>query len=231
MSKKYQGNFSADGSKDYIILGSHIRVSRALYDNTYCLCPMVASSRIMHCGKTSFDFQIQLRLRETHELLVSVVWKAVCIDAVTGQQADLPQQFVNRKKHVKEEDYFTYPKFERLSIPGQTFTEEVLVLHSDMDYIEHVTSNVFLMYAENCAASATKAGHYRYFREDIVHYQLELAHVLHTGQSRAGDRLVVHTWQHPTQDTTLYCVITKQGSDIFQARLDYYDTPPLAAKM
>ena len=195
-----------------------MEVSLPLYEKSACDFPMIASWSLLEIGKTSTVWQDAFYEESTGDLLMKLWIKFVYTDLTTRRPTPWPQSLLDQcRAFIVEKGQEKFPDVPPLELPATHYSTEVRITHSEMDQLFHTNQSNYLKYSMDCASEAAEAGFLKGFNEDMCFYHAKNVSVIHRGESFAGDRLKVHTWQDSGNVNILKFVIKKGDTDIYYA--------------
>lgn len=213
------------GVQFVFLLGYHIEVSTELYRTASMMSKMKMVTKLSSVGNSSFSFHISIFDETSGQTLATMFRDMVQVNSTTRKPEPLPPAF--KRKLQKVMDGFQIQPPPRLVLPSvnreSCFCCKLIVNNIDMDYNDHTTQVKYVDYTLECAAQAAASGYYKKLKRDIFSYCVSKLSILHIGESRAGDELLVMTWEDQLNPLLLYFVVTKDGKDICQAKIEFYD--------
>ena len=119
----------------------------------------------------------------------------------------------------REPVFLELPK--TLPWPWQKFSYFVEVRHSDTDNLYHSNQASYFQFCMDAATEATKLGHFRLLKGDLLSYRLELMESLFKGESFPGDKLQVSVWENQAKPSEIFSQIEKEGQIIWLGKIGF----------
>lgn len=207
------------------MVGLHIEISDDFYQTASMASKMRIVARLASVGNSSFSHHLTMINEDSGQVMATIFRELVHISAKTRKPEPLTPIFRQQAQRILEGSQLRTPP--RLVLPSvnrqNCYCCKITVLNIDMDIYYHTTQLKYVDYALECAAQATESGYYRRLEKDICNYCVKKSSFVHIGESHAGDELLVMTWEDQLNPLLLYFVVTNNGKDICQAKMEFYD--------
>jgi acyl-CoA thioesterase FadM len=207
------------------MVGMHIEISDDFYQTASMSSEMRIVAKLSSIGKSSFSYHLTLTNEDSGQVMASMFRELVHIGAKTRKPEPFDPNFRQTVNRILEGFQLRPPS--RLVLPSvnrqNCYSCKIRVLNIDMDIYYHTTQLKYVDYALECAAQATESGYYKRLKKDICNYCVKKSSFVHLGESHAGDELLVMTWEDQLNPLLLYFVVTNNGKDICQAKMEFYD--------
>ena len=207
------------------IVGVHTEISEDFYQTASMASKMRLVTTLASIGNSSFSFRVTMINEDSGQVMAANFRELVHISAKTRKPEPLPPCLKQNPNGIL--DGFQLQAPPRLLLPSvgrqNSYCCKITVLNIDMDIYYHTTQLKYADYALECAARATESGYYKRLKGDICDYCVKKSSFAHIGESHAGDELSVMTWEDQLNPLLLYFVVTKEGKDVCQAKMEFYD--------
>ena len=146
----------------------------------------------------------------------------VCVNAESRRPVPFPSWF--REKYAA----FTKPKnpsqaVKKVAKPEHVFfSYKMKTAFSDTDSNLHVRHSKYMRYCVDCAETATAAGFYSGIKDNFLLYRAKSLTTQNSGESRAGEELIIHTWEDASNPLLLYFQIEKEEKSICFFTIEMY---------
>lgn len=203
----------------------HVEISENFYRTATLTSKIRLVNKLSSVGNSSFSMHGSLINENSGQMMAVMLREMVHIGSKTGKPEPLSPIFREKARSIL--DGFQLQSPPRLLLPSvnreNCYSCKITVLNMDMDFYYHTTQLKYVDYALECAARATESGYYKRIKGDINDYCVKQSIFVHIGQSHARDELLVMTWEDQLNPLLLYFVITNEGKDICQAKMEFYD--------
>lgn len=203
----------------------HVQISKELYTQASLASKVKILIKLVHFGTSSLTFQASMTDENSGLLMASAFRCLVQVNLETRKSKPLSHEFRQKLTEILNGRQMKMPPtlvHGILDTKGSYFCT-IVVKNMDMDNNNHTTNVTYYDYALECATRAAAAGHYTKLKGDICGYCVKMANLEHSGESRAGDKLLVMTCEDPSNPMLLYFSVAKENRDIAHAMLEYYD--------
>ena len=208
----------------FLAFGRHWKFYPALFDRAAVDFPMLIRSRISAIGRSSFDTWQTVEDEKDGSLLASLVFRLVNIDPVVrGAGVPIPDNVRQGMLRGVAPDAEKFPKIATPhAVPKDAFSCRIKVRYDDMDLLFHTNQGSYPGFMLECAAQAAEAGYYSEIREDVAFLRPRWTTGIYLAESHAGDELDVSTWENADNKMLLNFLVSRQGTHIYYAQLEYY---------
>ena len=183
--------------------------------------PLKIITELDYVGHTSQALKTKIQ-NEDGKVLATEHMVFVCVNEESRRPVPFPSWF--REKYAA----FTKPKNqilakEKVAKPENGFfSYKMKTAFSDTDTNLHVNQAHYVRYCVDCAETATAAGFYSGIKENFLLYGAKSLTTLYSGESRAGEELIIHTWEDASNPLLLYFQIEKEEKAICFFTIEMY---------
>ena len=185
--------------------------------------PILAISRLVYVGNSSFSVDITVSDFKTGATLCSFLISMVYIDISTRKPMPLPVWLMEAASKVPRlQCALPAPRFGAFSLPPDMYKYNVKVFHSDIDYNGHAIWSVYVKWCVDAGTDAAENAFYRDFKGNILNYDVEKMEVQYMGEVLVNEEIVVGTWQEESERKILCFAMSSKNGPVFAARFTYY---------
>lgn len=209
----------------FFVLQVRAEISTELYKTPGIAVKLKNISDVLHVGNSTITFRT-IMMNETSGVVLAIhYWDNIHVNAKTRKAEPFPADFKQKVQKMLSMAPIQSPQ--RLRLPAvdrrNCYCCKLVVRNIDMDGNDHTTQVMYVEYALEIAAQATSSGYYKKLQGDICGYGVKNAQFVHTGESAAGDELLLMTWEDESNPLLIYFVIRKDSKDVCHAKIEFYD--------
>ena len=172
-------------------------------------------------GNSSLNSIACLTDKEDGSFLAKNINQVVTVDKTTRKPTPIPDWWKNKYMPVVEgNERLIVPALE---IPPKTYAYDIRVAWSDIDIYWHTNYLTYIRYCLDTAKDGIVKNYYAKFHDDILQYHVKSMDIMYRGESKAGDRLDVKSWENPDDPYLLHFDISVVGKTIFQNSMHFYE--------
>ena len=185
------------------------------------LLPVKIITELDYIGRTSQAWKSEIQ-NEDGKALATEQEFYVGVNEESRRPVQFPSWF--REKYAA----FAKPKNqiqaeEKVAKPEHGFfSYKMKTAFSDTESNLHVNQARYVRYCVDCAETATVAGFYLGIKENFLFYRAKSLTTLYSGESRAGEELIIHTWEDASNPLLLYFQIEKEEKSICFVAIEMY---------
>ena len=185
------------------------------------ILPVKIITELGYVGSTSQAWKGEIQNKDGKVLATERV-VFVCVNEESRRPVPLPSWF--REKYAA----FTKPKNQSQAVKKVAkpkhgfFSYKMKTAFSDTDLNLHVNKGSYVRYCVDCAETATAVGFYSVIKENFLLYRAKSLTTQYSGESRAGEELIVHTWEDASNPLLLYFQIEKEEKSICFFTIEMY---------
>lgn len=207
-----------------VLIGRHVRVSRRLYDLAAIDFPMIATSWVTRVGNSSFDVQMNLTHADGGELLAECATRGITVDIQSRRTYPIPENIRQQMISMTTPGSLSFPSFSPpTEVPPNAFSCSMQVRYDDTDFMQHVASHNYIAFIRECASQACTAGCFTRLKGDFAFYVAESVVTLITGQTFAGEEMMMSTWEDASDSLLLYFIARRHEKTVFFAQMRLFD--------
>ena len=185
------------------------------------LLPVDIVSELEFIGRSSQGLKSEMLNKDgkvlaiDHEVLVNVDEETIRPKPYPSSLLEKFAAFAKPKNQSKAEKKVAKPEH-------GFFSYKMKTAFSDTDSNLHVNQAHFVRYCVDCAETATAAAFYSGIKENFLLYGAKSLTTLYSGESRAGEELIIHTWEDASNPLLLYFQIEKEEKSICFFTIEMY---------
>ena len=143
---------------------------------------------------------------------------------VTRTPTPIPDWWKDTYQSAVVEDKRLIVAVRQVPVDVTTYKYMMKIAWSDTDQYKHTNYQSYVRFCLDAAMDALHNNFYRGLHGDILSYDIRSIESLYAGESRAGDSLMIETWQDPVQDLVLMFSVKREEKLVFQCTMELH--PP-----
>ena len=183
--------------------------------------PYLFQSDLVGVGKSTLYFEDKF-ISTSGQLLVEEKTTFVHVDPKTRKPKPHPKAELGHFDPKLKS--YRGPKFHHLHLPTakNVYYYQCSITQCDIDHYLHTARYVYMRLAMNAGNMASTSGFYTSIKGELAGYRVKQVTVVYKGETVAGDKLDIYTWQDEQDDYKLYFKIKKKNSDVTDCTIEFY---------
>ena len=175
-----------------------------------------------YVGRSSVHSLTTLKNTDTGIELARNVMQTIAVDKKTLKPSAVPTWW--REQYVDKTIERPSRRVNAFHVPDQTYSYEMKVPGCEIDRWQHTNYSSYTRFCFNAAMDAMRAGFYSTFLrdDDILSYNVMRMSPVYHGDSRAGDIILIRTWENENNPYLLHFDFSKDGKTCYQNSVEFY---------
>ena len=179
------------------------------------------SINLGYVGGSSLNSVAQLKDSETGEVYADNVNQVVTVSKETRKPIPIADWWKEKYASTAVGDGRLIVPL--TPVPSSRHQHSLKVPYEDIDGYMHTNYTAYIKYCFEAAMDACKNAFYTQLKDDVLNYHVELMDIAYKGETKAGDELVISTWESEHNARKIHFDIAKNQSTMFQSTIIFHE--------